>query len=122
MKTLLIAVLAAAALAPVALAQQSRPNQCFASREITNSRVVDDSTINFAVRDRVYQAKMVAPCPGLRRSFGGYSMTLRGGDQICGALDLDIGVRDIGGGKCVTQSLRQLTPAEAAALTAKEKP
>ncbi len=122
MKTLLIATLAAAALAPAAQAQEPRPNRCFASREITNSRVVDDSTINFAVRDRVYQAKMAAACPGLRNSVGGYSLTLRGGDQICSALDLDIGVRDIGGGKCIAQSLRQLSPAEAAALPAKEKP
>ncbi len=122
MKTLLIAALAAAAAAPAALAQDARPNQCFASREIANSVVVDDSTINFAVRDRIYQAKMAGPCPGLRNSVGGYSLTLRGGDQICGALDLDIGVRDIGGGKCIAQSLRQLTPTEAAALPAKEKP
>jgi hypothetical protein len=121
MKTILAFAAALTVLAPAAFAQDSSSSPCFSSRDITSSRVVDDSTINFAVRDRVYQAKLFS-CPGLRNSLGGYSMVLRGGDRICSALDLNIGVRDLGGGKCVAQSLRQLTPAEAAALTDKEKP
>ncbi len=122
MKTLLIGAALAAALATGASAQTGKLAQCFNTTEIRNSRVVDDSTINLKVRKDVYQIKMVAPCSRLRTSTNGYSLTLRGSNQICSTLDLDIGVNDLGGGKCLAQSIRKLSPAEAAALPKKEMP
>jgi hypothetical protein len=120
MKTLLIAA-ALAALASTAIAQPPPPRQCFTAREIDNTTVVDDSTINFTVGRRVYQVKMAGACPHLKDSFRGFTMDLQGSDQICGPLDLNITVNDIAARHCIAQSLRQLSPAEAAALSPKRK-
>jgi hypothetical protein len=122
MKTLLIGTMALSALASAAAAQPAAERQCFASRQIANSRIVDDSTINFAVGADIYQAKIAGPCPGLSASQRGYTLTFQGSDQICSALDLKIGVNDLGGGHCIAQSLRKLTPVEVAALPAEDKP
>lgn len=122
MKILMLSAAVIAACS-AANAQPARaPQQCFSARQIDNSVVADDSTINFKVGDRVYQTKMAAPCPRLKDSFGGYTMVLRGSNVICDALDLQLSVNDIAGSACVADSLRPLTPAEIAALPPKEKP
>ena len=125
MKVPILAATAAVAAWSVAVAQPApapAPQQCFSSRQIDNSVVVDDSTINFKVGTRTYQAKMIGACPRLKDSFGGYTLVFRGSDQICGPLDLQLSVNDVAGGACIAESLRQLTPAETAALPLKEKP
>ncbi len=122
MKILMLSAAAIAVCSAAAAQPAQTPQQCFSSRQIDNSVVVDDSTINFKVGDRVYQAKMAAPCPRLKDSFGGYTMLFRGSNVICGPLDLQLSVNDIAGGACIADSLRQLTPAEASALPPKEKP
>ena len=131
MKTLSLAILAAVAASSVAAAQPASSvaaaqpaslKQCFSPRQIDNSVVPDDSTINFKVGSRVYQAKMNAPCPRLKDSWAGFTLLFQGSTQICSALDLRLTVNDIGGTSCIAKSLRQLTPAEVQALPAKQRP
>lgn len=122
MRTLLIAALTLSALAASASAQETKAMQCFTPKDISGSRVVNDSTINFGVRGDIYRADLNGPCGGLSSSLRGYSLTLRSSNQICGASDLRISVNDIGGGNCIARTLRKLTPQEAAALPQKERP
>ena len=122
MKGLILSAVALAACS-AAYAQPAKPvRQCFSTRQIDRSVIVDDSTINFKVGRQVYQMKLAGPRPRLKDTIGGYIMNLRGSDQICEPLDVQIIVNDNIGGFCNSKSLRRLTPDEVAALTDKEKP
>lgn len=122
MKVLVLSAVAVAACS-AAYAQPAKPvRQCFSTREIDRSVVVDDSTINFKVGRQVYQMKLAGPCPRLKDNIGGYIMSLKGSDQICEPLDVQIIVNDNIGGFCNSKSLRRLTPEEITALPKKDAP
>ena len=122
MKGLILSAIALAACS-AAYAQPAKPvRQCFSTRQIDRSVVVDDSTINFKVGKQVYQMKMAGPCPRLKNNIGGYIMNLRGSDMICEPLDVQIIVNDNVGGFCNANSLRKLSPAEIGALPKKDNP
>lgn len=119
MKALILSAVALAA-ASAAQAQPAKPSrQCISTRQIDNTTVVDDSTIHFRVGRQIYEMKMAAPCPRLKDNIGGFVMNLRGSDQICSPLDLQISVNDNVGGFCNASTLRALSPAELAALPKK---
>jgi uncharacterized protein DUF6491 len=131
-----LAVLAAlgAALAGGAAAQtpqgpagaSAKPaRQCFFSRNINGWTEVDDRSVILDVNVRdAYLAKLFGPCPEVR-----YTETIgvlnRGSDWICTGEDtFDLIVQDAsrtGTNRCPVVSLRQLTPEEAKALTARKR-
>ena len=122
MKGLILSAIALAACS-AAQAQPAQPvRACFSTRQIDRSVVVDDSTINFKVGRQVYQMKLAGACPRLKDNIGGYIMNLRGSDQICEPLDVQIIVNDNIGAFCNSQSLRRLSQAEISALPKKETP
>jgi hypothetical protein len=122
MKGLILSAIALAACS-AAYAQPEKPaRQCFSTRQIDRSVVVDDSTINFKVGRQVYQMKMAGACPRLKNNVGGYIMNLKGSDQICEPLDVQIIVNDNIGSFCNSKSLRRLTPDEISARPKKDAP
>ena len=122
MKGLILSAIALAACS-AAYAQPAKPvRACFSTRQIDRSVVVDDSTINFKVGREVYQMKLAGACPRLKDNIGGYVMNLRGSDQICEPLDVQISVNDNVGGVCNSKSLRRLTLDEISALPKKDAP
>ena len=122
MKGLILSAIALAACS-AAYAQPAKPaRQCFSTRQIDRSVVVDDSTINFKVGRQVYQMKMAGTCPRLKNNVGGYIMNLRGSDQICEPLDVQIIVNDNIGSFCNSKSLRRLSEAEISALAKRDAP
>ena len=122
MKVLVISAVAVA-VCSAAYAQPAKPARaCFSTRQIDNSVVVDDSTINFRVGRQVYQMSLAGPCPRLKNNIGGYIMNLRGSDQICEPLDVQITVNDNIGGFCNAKGLRRLTPDEVSALPKEDTP
>jgi hypothetical protein len=122
MRGLILGVIAVVAGSTASAQPVKQPRQCFSTRQIDRSVVVDDSTINFKVGRQVYQMTMAGPCPRLKNNIGGYIMTLRGSDQICEPLDVQISVNDNIGGWCNANGLRRLSPAEVAALPKKDVP
>ena len=122
MKALMITAVALAACSAASAQPAASPRQCFSTRQIDNSVVVDDSTINFKVGREVYQVKMAGPCPRLKDNIGGFIMDLKGSDQLCSPLDVQITVNDNIGGRCNTKSLQKMSPAEVSALPPKERP
>jgi len=122
MRGLILSAIALAACS-AAHAQPAKPARvCFSTRQIDRSVVVDDSTINFRVGRQVYQMKLAEACPRLKDNIGGYIMSLKGSDQICEPLDVQISVNDNIGGVCNAKSLRRLTPGEISALPKKDNP
>jgi hypothetical protein len=120
----LSALAAALALPALAQAQTAAPRQCVSREQLRSTKVADDSTINARVGKDIWQIKMVAPCSGLRMSRGGYVLNLHAGqNRFCGPIDFDISINDpITPGHCLVDSFRKLTPAEVAAIAAKDLP
>ena len=114
----------------VALAQQSpaaaAKNQCFFVRQFENWKSsADEKTlyIRFGT-NRFYRLGLAARCVDVSEPDVALVSKFRG-DTICSAQDFDFQVRRSGVGittPCIVRSMTPMTPAEVAALPAKEKP
>lgn len=120
---LLVAGAAFPATAETEAPGKSDGRQCFWARNVTNFNAVDDRTVNIRVGVRdVYRMELLGPCPDIdwTQTIG---IVSRGGSWICSGLDAEIVTPSpIGRQRCAVRDIRKLTPEEAAALPAKEKP
>jgi hypothetical protein len=127
-RSLVLAAGAAAALAalavtfPVAEAQPTHAaGVCFNLNNIQGERVPDDRDMYFrADAGRVYHLEFGSDCPNATT----YTLVLHpfdNGNQICGANELDVHVRNTGA-QCIPTSLTVLSPEEVAALPPKDRP
>ncbi len=127
-----VATLALLTAAPSVLADPTpeRPataatRQCFRINEWNGWRAPDARTLYIRVGGRdIWKIGLAHEC-GMLRSPSTHLVTrVRGSDEVCAPIDLDLSVQDSGGFTegCFIDSIRQLTPAEAAALDPKNRP
>jgi len=97
--------------------------QCFWARSVNGFNAVDEHTVNIRVGVRdVYQMELMGSCPEIRWTER-IALVSRGSSWICTGLDAEvIAPSSIGPQRCPVTTLRKLTPAEVAALPAKQKP
>ena len=115
---------AALALPAGAALSQGAPRQCFALRNMDNTRVADAQTLYARVRGRdVWRFDMAGACLSRQSSDGLLVSPTGGRATICGPLDVDIRSR-YGGMEtpCIVRGVTKLTPREAAALPKKLRP
>jgi hypothetical protein len=108
-----------------AAAPATAPHQCFRISDWNGWRAPDAKTlyIRVGIRD-IWKIGLAHECSMLRSPSTHIVTRVRGSDQICGPIDLDLSVQDSGGFTqgCFIDSIRPLTPAEAAALDPKNRP
>lgn len=101
-------------------------HQCYFTSQIGDWRAPDARTILFRVnRDRVLRLDLANACPELTYIDPKLITRFRGNDTICTALDWDIKVAPevhTPGTPCIVKDMRELTPAEIAALPKKDVP
>ena len=123
MKLLVLALLAGAATASAASTQPRSPagGACFFMRDIGNHTIADGKTMYLNVRgNQTYQVSMRSNCMGGAISTDPIILhNTTASMRICEPIDLDIGVR---GGRCMVESLRKLSPAEAEAIPRRLRP
>ncbi len=103
------------------------PKACFFAHELSSWREAGDKTVNLRVGvSDVYQLKLLAPCPDLPFAESIGVETSNGSSNICSGLDISLivpsSVTHTVPQRCMATSLRRLTPEEAKALPAREKP
>jgi hypothetical protein len=128
MKTLMLAALGAAMLVTPAAAQPA--NSCFSMRDFQTWKAQDARTIIIKVAvNHFYRLDLSGDCAGLQWPGVHLVTKTRGSDQVCDALDWDLGVstRQFGqpGGmemKCIVKKMTPLSDADVAAIPPKFKP
>jgi hypothetical protein len=108
-------------------AQPTKPaGQCFFTGQFENWRAPDARTINIRVRgNQYYRLGLGNTCPALLDPGARLVTAFRGASTICSPLDWDLKVSaGIGSPAtpCLVRTMTHLTPEEAKALTAKERP
>lgn len=130
MKLALAGIAALAATVTTAAAQPAAtpPNACFDYADMRGHTFSPDRRLiylNIADRE-VFQLDVAGSCLGGAVSGDPLIIVRRGGTgpSVCRPIDLDISVRGAGGfaRQCIVQSIRRLTPAEAAALPPRVRP
>ena len=110
--------------APTA-AKADPPRQCFRISDWNGWRAPDARTlyIRVGVRD-IWKIGLASECSMLKSPSSHLVTRVRGSDQVCAPIDLDLSVQDSGGFNegCFVESIRPLTAAEAAALDPKNRP
>ena len=140
--TATLAALGLAAAAPLALADPApaaapaaapatspapaaAPHQCFRINDWNGWRAPDAKTlyIRVGVRD-IWKIGLAHECSMLKSPSTHLVTRVRGSDEVCAPIDLDLSVQDSGGFNegCFIDSIRLLTPAEAAALDPTNRP
>ena len=106
-------------------AKTDAPRQCFRINDWNGWRAPDAKTLYIRVGGRdIWKIGLASEC-GMLKSPSSHLVTrVRGSDQICAPIDLDLSVQDSGGFTegCFVESIRPLTAAEAAALDPKNRP
>lgn len=110
-----------------AMAQPAAPaNQCFFTSQFENWRAPDARTVNIRVRgNQVYRLGLGSECHALLDPGAYLVTTFRGTNTVCSPLDWDLKVSSGLGTPpltCFVKTMTRLTPAEAKALTSKERP
>lgn len=99
--------------------------QCFSMRDWSGWKAVDEKTLLLRVNlHDIWRVDLASEC-GMLTSPGVHLVTeVRGTDQICTAIDLDLKVADQGGFNvpCFVKTIRQLSKEEAAAVPKKDLP
>ena len=108
-------------------AQPATPaSQCFFTSQFENWRAPDARTINIRVRgNQVYRLGLGNECRALLDPGARLVTTFRGANTVCSPLDWDLKVSSGIGSPaipCLVRTMTRLTPAEAQALTSKERP
>lgn len=115
------------ALSPLAAtAQPATGKQCFFTSQFENWRAPDARTINIRVRgNQYYRLGLGSECHALLDPGAYLVTTFRGTGTVCSPLDWDLKVSSGLGSPplpCFVRTMTRLTPAEAKALTARERP
>lgn len=117
------------ALLPLAAtAQPATPpaNQCFFTNQFEQWRAPDARTINIRVRgNHYYRLGLGSECHALLDPGAFLVTTFRGASTVCSPLDWDLKVSSGIGSPpipCFVRTMTPLSPAEAKALTSKERP
>ena len=112
-----------------AMAQPAKPssaNQCFFTSQFEHWRAPDARTINIRVRgNQYYRLGLGSECHALLDPGAYLVTTFRGTSTVCSPLDWDLKVSSGLGSPpfpCFVRTMTRLSPAEAAALTSKERP
>ncbi len=120
---LLAAAVVLTVASPLAAAETAGPAKtCFRLSQVQSMRPDGDKTVYARVNNRdVYKLQMKHQCSTLKDKEGLVLSPAAGGDVVCGALDLDIGARSLGGyvEPCFLDTISKLTPEEIAALPPK---
>lgn len=98
---------------------------CFRSHEIRNHTVADERTLLLDVRGQeVWEVRMRGAClAGATSSDPIITQQRPGSDLVCRPIDLDISIDRAGApSACIVDSIRELPPAEIAALPPKLRP
>jgi hypothetical protein len=116
-----LALLALAATLPTAEAQPSAGGApaCFRLGQVENSKMSGLRTLYLRAGAHTYRLDFASDCNNL----GDEPIVLHpfsNSGEICHPIDLDVGFRS--GQRCLPSSLRRLTPAETAAIPAKDRP
>ncbi len=120
--------LAAAEAQPAVPPAASPPqNKCFFINEFESWRAPDDKTIFIRVNlNRYYRLDLTTACPLLTAPDSHLITKTRGPDTVCSAVDWDLQVSEPPPANipepCIVKSMRQLTPAEVAAIPPRFKP
>ncbi|WP_165185117.1 DUF6491 family protein [Caulobacter soli] len=112
------------AIAPVQAAPpKTDPAQCFRTARMSNWASVDDRVINVKLQTgAVFQVTLVGACPGLG-TYRVLAFDTSFNDQLCNGRPATIITRSGAGPlHCAVQSVRALSPEEAAALPDKQRP
>ncbi len=109
-----------------ATAQPAAGKQCFFTSQFENWRAPDARTINIRVRgNQYYRLGLGSECHALLDPGAYLVTTFRGTSTVCSPLDWDLKVSSGLGSPplpCFVKTMTRLTPAEAKALTSKERP
>lgn len=110
-----------------AIAQPAKPaDQCFFTSQFENWRAPDARTVNIRVRgNQIYRLGLGGECHALLDPGAYLVTTFRGTSTVCSPLDWDLKVSSGLGSPplpCFVKTMTRLTPAEAKALTSKERP
>ncbi len=110
-----------------AMAQPAKSaDQCFFTSQFENWRAPDARTINIRVRgNHYYRLGLGSECHALLDPGAHLVTTFRGTSMVCSPLDWDLKVSSGIGSPaipCFVRTMTRLTPAEAKALTSKERP
>lgn len=110
-----------------AVAQPAKPaDQCFFTSQFENWRAPDARTINIRVRgNHYYRLGLGSECRALLDPGAYLVTTFRGTSTVCSPLDWDLKVSSGLGSPplpCFVRTMTRLSPAEAKALSAKERP
>ena len=99
------------AAAPPALADDAPKSVCIPTYQIDHTRTPDDWTIQFfMINHKVYQAKMISQCVGLKVNTNGftYTPTIPGSNEICSNL-MTIRLND-NGSVCLVGAITPVDP------------
>jgi Family of unknown function (DUF6491) len=114
--------------APAVAASPAKAEQlpkCFRISEWNGWRSPDPKTLYIRVGSQtIWKIGLASECSMLRSTSTHLVTKVRTSDVICAPIDLDLSVQDSGGfiEGCFVDSIRPLTPAEAAALEPKNRP
>jgi hypothetical protein len=121
----LAGVLAVPAVAPAAAPESKDSGPCFFVSQWKSWNALDDKTILLRVnRNDIYRVGVTGGADQLR-SPGSFLVSKSHGNSVCSHLDLDLAASDHGSNMrvpLIARSLVKLTPAEIAAIPAKELP
>ncbi|MGZ6015015.1 MAG: DUF6491 family protein, partial [Phenylobacterium sp.] len=124
MRASLLLLLAAAAASAPAMTADKRA--CFSLQRLQNTQPYGDSTIYLRVGVKEYWRLDTAHrCSALLQRNGIILTPAGGEDMICSPIQLDLRVRDIGGGAstpCLIGKMTRLTPEEASRIPPKARP
>lgn len=115
----------AAPTSPAPSAQAVQPQQCFRISDWNGWRAPDPKTLYIRVGSRnIWKIGLASECSMLRSPSTHLVTRVRSSDQVCAPIDLDLSAQDSGGftESCFVDSIRLLTPDEAAALAPKNRP
>ena len=100
--------------------------RCFSTTQLNGWRSPDGKTVYLRVgANDYYQLELAKVCSTLKTISPQLILQNRQGGPVCSALDLDVRASEPPGGipePCLPKTLRQLSPAEAAALPRDAKP
>jgi hypothetical protein len=108
---------------PTAATAPSAARRCFWPRDVNGWRAADNQTVYVRVGvNRVFRMRLMGPCPDIDWSQR-VGIQSFGGTQICSGIDATIiAPSRIGPRRCPVTELTELTPAEVAAMPARNRP
>jgi len=113
------AILAACAPQPAAGPQSAAGRECFHAGSVSSFHPISDEVVDIQVNARrYYRLQLFGTCPGVNWRTAVALRTRGGSSWICQGMDAELIVPEpgIGPQRCLVQSVRRLSDAEARAL------